>query len=579
MINYTNQWGRGKRAAVFALVAGAGALGSAAATQYIAARTGYATGLGSPLLTVADVPFYPPWKWFEWMQAPWAPDAYQTFVRVKLTAMGALVGTAVGLLLWRTRLSRRPKRYPELHGTARFALAPEIQRAGLFARHGVHLGGWRDRRRLRTLRQDGPEHVAIIAPTRSGKGTGVIVPTLLNWGASSIVYDEKGELAAITGGWQASIGTRVIRFQPGAASGCHRFNFLDAVRVGTAFEVADAQNIALLLVDRDGKGVDRDHWKSTAYQLLAGLILHTLHQDPGACLADVACELSMPGREPEDLFADMAASPYPFVAITGQACVSRHPKEQGSVTSTAAIALELFTDPLIAANTRRSDFAIGELMNDAAPAALYIVTPGADKLRLRPLVRLLLASAMRTLLGAEVRFEDGRPLPVHRHRLLMVLDEFPSLGRLDVIEDALPKCAGYGIKVLLVAQDRDQIVGAYGATESILANCHVRVCYAPNSVATAEWISKMAGEGTVVREVLSESGTRLGALSNVNRSLHESRRPLLTADEVMRLRMTGPEGPGELLLFVGGLHPIRGEQTPYYLDPELSRRASLAVPG
>ncbi|MBK8209114.1 MAG: hypothetical protein IPK78_03370 [Rhodospirillales bacterium] len=80
MINYTNQQGRGKRAAVLALVAGAGALGSAAATQYIAARTGYATGLGSPLLTVADVPFYPPWKWFEWMQAPWAPDAYQTFV-------------------------------------------------------------------------------------------------------------------------------------------------------------------------------------------------------------------------------------------------------------------------------------------------------------------------------------------------------------------------------------------------------------------------------------------------------------------------------------------------------------------
>jgi len=568
--------GSGKRAWGLALLAAVGVVASAAATQYVALRTGYATGLGSPLLTVAGVPLYAPWKWAEWMASPWAPYAYQTFARIKIAGVVLLGGTALVLLLRQTIVRRRPRGHADLHGTARFATHQEIDRSGLMSATGVHLGGWRDKRRqLRTLRHDGPEHVAIIAPTRSGKGVGVIVPTLLTWDASSLVYDEKGELHALTAGWQHSIGNTVMRFQPGAAAGSVRFNFLDAVRIGTPFEVADAQNIALLLVDRDGKGVDRDHWKSTAYQLLSGLILHVLVTRRGSSLADVAHELSAPGRDPEDLFEEMARSGTPFVAMTGQATLCRHPKERGSVVSTAAIALELFNDPLIAGNTKVSDFAIADLMDAERPAALYIVTPGADKLRLRPLVRLLLATAMRTLGGAEMRFEGGRPVQVHKHRMLMVLDEFPSLGKLDVIEDALPKCAGYGIKVLLAAQDRDQIVGAYGQTESILANCHLRIAYAPNSTATAEWVSKMCGDGTVVREVLSESGTRLGPLKNVNRSLHESRRPLLTPDEVMRLRMTGADGPGELLLFAGGLHPIRGEQTPYYLDAELSRRVAL----
>ncbi len=575
MTAYTRQHELGKRIRVLALIATASVFSSAAATQYVALRTGYATGLGEPLFVLGGLPLYAPWKWASWMTSPWAPYAYQTFARIKIAGLALIGGTALVLLLRQTIARRRPRPYAELHGTARFATGEEIARTGLMSETGVHLGGWRDKRgRLHRLAHDGPEHVAIIAPTRSGKGVGVIVPTLLTWRASSITYDEKGELYALTAGWQESIGNRVIRFQPGGLASCARFNFLDAVRIGTPYEVADAQNIALLLVDRDGRGVDRDHWKSTAYQLLSGLILHTLHCRPDASLADVAAELSAPGRDPEDLFEEMAASNAPFVAMTGQATLCRHPKERGSVVSTAAIAVELFNDPLIAANTSVSDFSIAGLMNGETPAALYIVTPGADKLRLRPLVRLLLATAMRTLSGAEMRFEGGRPVQVHRHRQLMVLDEFPSLGRLDVIEDGLPKCAGYGVKVLLVAQDRDQIVGAYGQTESILANCHIRIAYAPNSTATADWVSKMCGEGTVVREVLSESGTRLGPLKNVSRSLHESRRPLLTPDEVMRLRMTNADGPGELLLFAGGLHPIRGEQTPYYLDAELSRRAS-----
>ena len=128
--------------------------------------------------------------------------------------------------------------------------------------------------------------------------------------------------------------------------------------------------------------------------------------------------------------------------------------------SSAKTYLTLVKDPIIAENTRRSDFRIMDLMDHARPVSLYIVTRGGDKERLRPLVRLLLTMAMRQLMGVELHYENGQAVMPHRHRLLMMLDEFPSLGRLQIVQDALPKCAGYGIKVFLAAQNREQMFNA-----------------------------------------------------------------------------------------------------------------------
>jgi type IV secretion system protein VirD4 len=167
----------------------------------------------------------------------------------------------------------------------------------------------------------------------------------------------------------------------------------------------------------------------------------------------------------------------------------------------------------------------------------------------------------------------------------MMLDEFPSYGKLEVFQEALAYIAGYGIKAYLICQDIAQLWGAYGRDESILSNCHIRVAYAPNKIETAEWLSKMAGTTTIVKEDITASGARHSAvLANVSKTYHQIARPLMTADEVMRLRAPvkdaagGITEPGDMLIFAAGHAPILGTQSLYFRDPVFAARARLPAP-
>src|SRR3546814_209424 len=167
---------------------------------------------------------------------------------------------------------------------------------------GVYVGGWQDKDgNFYYLRHSGPEHVLTYAPTRSGKGVGLVVPTLLSWGASSVITDLKGELWALTAGWrQKHAKNKVLRFEPASSSGGVCWNPLDEIRVGTEAEVGDVQNLATLIVDPDGKGLD-SHWQKTAFALLVGVILHALYKarnDGGtATLPSVDAMLADPNRD------------------------------------------------------------------------------------------------------------------------------------------------------------------------------------------------------------------------------------------------------------------------------------------
>ena len=352
-----------------------------------------------------------------------------------------------------------------------------------------------------------------------------------------------------------------------------------------------------MLCDPVGKGLE-DHWQKTSFALLTGLILHTLYTHRArretASLADVAFALSNPARAANELWQEMVGNrhlktgPHAVVAAAGRDMLDRDARERGSVLSSAKTYLTLLQDPIVARNTSRSDFRIMDLMDHKGPMSLYIVTRGSDKERLRPLVRLLFTMMARTLMGVPLTFENGQPLMPHRHRLLMMLDEFPSLGRMHVIEDALPKCAGYGIKCFLAAQDREQMYAAYGEHQTITGNCHIRIIYAPNERETARWVSDMIGTTTIVKQDVTESGHRLGALSQISRSFHEVSRPLMTPDEISTLKKPqkerGRDGKeviteaGEMVVFVAGENPIRGTQVLYFLDPLFRRRAAIPAP-
>ena len=578
------------------LVVGA-AVFSNLATQFIAYRVGYHPAIGSPWFGH----FYAPWSWVTWQRAAWAPNAAATFRIADAALLGVVTLAMFSAVAISTAARRRPQKHEGVHGTARFQTEAEIRRSGLLphrhgdAHSGVYVGGWTDQRgRTHYLRHDGPEHCIVIAPTRSGKGVGNVLPTLLSWPASCIVYDEKGELWQLTAGWRARHASNVvIRWEPGAEKGSAGFNFLDEVRLGTSYEVADAQNIAQMLCDPEGRGL-ADHWQKTSFALLTGLILHVLFlrraEGKTASLADVAYALSDPSRQSEELWAEMVGNrhlrtgPHSVVAAAGRDMLDREGRERSSVLSSAKTYLVLFQDPLVAKNTGHSDFRILDLMNHDTPVSLYVLVRGDDKERLRPLVRLILAMATRKLMGVELKFQHGQPIMPHKHRLLMMLDEFPSLNRLHLIEDALPKCAGYGIKAYLATQDREQMLRSYGEHQSITGNCHMRVIYAPNEWKTGEWVSQMVGTTTIVKEDVTESGTRLGPLKNVSRTFHEVSRALLTPTEIMQLRKPERDergqitAPGEMVVFVAGEAPIRGTQILYFMDPVFRRRAAIPPP-
>src|SRR5947209_14714739 len=261
-------------------------------------------------------------------------------------------------------------------------------------------------------------------------------------------------------------------------------------------------------------------------------------------------------------------------------------KELSGVLSTAKTALALYSDPLVARNTAASDFTINDLVNDERPVSLYLVVPSSDKIRLRRLIRLMFTMVVNRL--TERMAFDGAEQKRNRHRLLFLIDEFPSLNRMEIFADALSYMAGYGLKAYLITQDIRQIVDAYGQNESIVSNCHVRIAYAPNQVETAELLSKMTGTTTVQKASFNFSGSRFSPImSHVNGSVDHVERPLMTPDEVMRLRPPQKSGngssekivaPGDMLIFVSGHFPILGMQMLYFFDPELQKRAAISPP-
>jgi type IV secretion system protein VirD4 len=271
------------------------------------------------------------------------------------------------------------------------------------------------------------------------------------------------------------------------------------------------------------------------------------------------------------------------IARAGKEQQNREEKERGQHLSSAVSYLGLFDDVIVARNARTSDFRIQDLADADRPTSLYIQLPGADKVRLRPLARLMITMIIRGMMDVPIKFDaSGQPLMPHRHKTLLMFDEFPSFGRLAVFEDAISKLAGYGVKAFLICQDREQLIAAYTQHETILGNCGVQVFYAPNRWETAQWISRLTGESTVTMELISESGKRGGWLNNVNRQFAQIARPLMTPDEVMRLPGPTKDGdmivsPGAVLVFAGKLK-IKGRQALYFEDPTFSARAAIPAP-
>ncbi|PJC14659.1 MAG: conjugal transfer protein TraG, partial [Comamonadaceae bacterium CG_4_9_14_0_8_um_filter_57_21] len=437
----------------------------------------------------------------------------------------------------------------DLHGSAHWAVAEEIEAAGILPTPanvgGVMLGAvdvpfkavgfnpFGKKTKTVYLRHGGPEHILVFAPTRSGKGVGIVVPTLLSWSESVLVHDIKGENWALTSGFRERVlKQRCLRFSPSETDSA-RFNPLSEIRLDDNL-VKDVQNVSTMIVDPDGKGL-QDHWAKTGFDLMTGVIIFVLVSDE---LEDMQRNLSTvqailsdggPVRElAERLAADKDSESdektkiaegfravMEYIRDTGyekisaghcidvelvawktasqaaQSFLNKASNEASGVLSTALSFLSLYRDPIVAANTSASDFTIESLMQRWT--SLYLVVPPSDKDRLKPLLRLVINQVVRRLTEKMEFDETGASKSRFPHKMLLLIDEFPALGKLEIFEEALAFIAGYGLKALLITQDLSQLTKAYSKDESILSNCHIRIAFAPNKIETAELLSKMSG--------------------------------------------------------------------------------------
>jgi type IV secretion system protein VirD4 len=229
------------------------------------------------------------------------------------------------------------------------------------------------------------------------------------------------------------------------------------------------------------------------------------------------------------------------------------------VLSTALSFLSLYRDPVVAEVTSVSDWTVEGLVIGERPMSLYLACPPSDVSRTKPLMRLVLNQIAR-------RLTEQEPDP-SRRKLLLMLDEFPALGRLDFFETALAFMAGYGVRAFLVAQSLNQIEKAYGPNNAILDNCHVRVAFATNDERTAKRISEALGTKTELRSQKNYTGHRLSPwLSHMMVSRQETQRALLTPGEIMQLPAT------DEIVMVSGAPPVRAKKLRYFVDGNFTCR-------
>lgn len=582
-------------------------------TQLFAWRVGK-NQMSGELFSYAKVKVYVPWKLFDWMAVWKKHQRSMGDFTESLMILGG--GFFLGIALIAIGSKGRKQDAKTLYGSAQYAEIEQIRAAGLLPPKGergsgVYVGGWvspKDGKQY-YLRHNGKEHIIALAPTRSGKGVGLVIPTLLSWEHSIVALDVKGENWALSSGWRHQNGHKVLHWDPTDAleGRSARYNPLQEIRIGTLYETGDVMNVATLLVDPDGKGVE-GHWEQTARSLLIGAITHVAYKARNegrlGTLAEVLRELTNLGYEDManewkqyehwrdgDIFYDSSGNVredpcHPVVEQVANEMLNRAEEEASSVLSTAVAKLGLYTDPIVARNTARSDFRIRDIMDSDAPVSLYLVLNPTNIQRLKPLVRLFLAQLVYILMP-EMEFQGGRMKAPYKHRLLLLLDEFPALGKLGIFEQALAYFGGWNIKAYLICQDKAQLDAAYGKDESITSNCHVTIAYAPNKVETAKYLSDRLGVTTVIKEqesVSYQGGTGIFGKKSVTKSQQEVQRAVLTPDEIMRLPGAVKDAdqmitePGDMLIFAAGFPPIYGKQILYFMDKTFSERAKIDAP-
>jgi len=455
----------------------------------------------------------------------------------------------------------------KLHGDARFARRSEIRSAGLLGEHGIILG----RVGKRCLMLAGQQGVALAAPPRSGKGTGVVIPNALNWPGSLVCVDIKRENWTVTAGYRKASGQACYLLDFFAEDArTARWNPFSYVSPDRHRRVNDLQRIAEMLYP-DPPNVD-PFWTASARSLFLGIALY-LFETPS--LPKTIGEVLRQGMASDDegfgqhwkrLIEGRNSGRFPLSSECVRALydvIDLAPVTASSIRKTFTSRLDLWLNPILDAATSANDFDLRELRS--RPMSIYVAVNPDDLHRLRPVLNLFFQQAI----GLQTRELPERN-PRLKHQVMMLLDEFTALGRIPIISEAISYLPGYNVRVVLVIQTPAQLREVYGThnAETMLKSLAVRIVFAAKDVADAQEISNELGFTTVKVKTLSRPLMDFDSRDRRSRSvsISEQRRALLLPQEVKEL------GNEEAIVFYEGLRPIRCRKIRYFSDARFRRR-------
>ena len=485
--------------------------------------------------------------------APWITGSYSEPFQTGLIiiAAAAVIGSIAFIALsFQSILSS--------HGTARWATKEDLRSAGLAVRLKnlsgpiyAKLGTPSSRGEFITS-QDIP-HSFICAPTGSGKGVGVVIPTLLTYGGSVICLDIKGENYEATARARMELGDKVFRFSPLDPDGrSHRFNPLEKLsKLAPERRFTEAQRIAESFIVMAGDNVQG--FLVSAKQIFAATVLVAVerHKPTMAAVYDILSE----GGDFNKLFAKLAKD------TNVEEAKSIYQRMAGISDRTLSAymsvlfdgGLGIWRDGFVRAATQSSDFKIDDLRRN--PASIYIVVSPNDLAVLAPVIRLLFQQTIAILQSAEPRNDE--PYPV-----LFLLDEFPQLGRMTALSGAISTIRGYGGRIMIVAQSLSSLKGTYGneGAQNFLANCRLQLFMAPADSDTPDYVSKAIGNFT--RKSRSKSWT-MGQLGKSNIQEREEGAQLIRPEQLRNLN------ENDVILLIQNTDPIRAQKVLYYEDKYL----------
>jgi type IV secretion system protein VirD4 len=490
-----------------------------------------------------------------WKEHGERPDVRRTLIATVVGSQGMMAGLVGFAML--------PRRRP-LHGNARLATPREIEQAGLLNENGIILG----RLGNRYLVLPGQQGVELEAPPRSGKGVGVVIPNLLNWSGSAIVSDIKGENFMRTAGFRQAHGQEVHLFDPlSEHERSARWNPLGYVSKLAYRCIDDLQRIAAMLFPDPLAG--DPFWTSSARSLFLGIALY-LFETEGATrtLGEVlrqgmASDAEGFQKHWKRVIDACERAGYPLSQEAVQSLydvIDLAPTTASSIRKTFTSRLDLWLNPMIDAATSANDFDLRELRK--RPISIYVQINPDNIARLQPLLNLFFQQAI----GLQTR-ELPENNPLLRHQVLLMLDEFPALGRIPVIAESTAFLPGYNVRTVIIVQSHSQLVEKYGVegAKSIRKMLAARIVFPPKEYDDAEAISRELGTYTVQQKSVSRPMWG-GAGKGPTVSISEQPRRLLLPQEVKEL------GPDRMLLFYEGLRPVLAHRICYFRDRFFAKR-------